>query len=126
MTCAFCTLTNCKEAEHKREPGSSNFSFSYQAFIYIFFKKAHGSYLREFDLQILELKEKSCAVLTLRHKSQQLPMVMSAFWQTLPFILAEVENHVFSCIYKTDLHEVFDTPVEFVDFHRALSIHFAL
>lgn len=44
----------------------------------------------------------------------------------LPFILAEVENHVFSCIYKTDLHEVFDTPVEFVDFHRALSIHFAL
>lgn len=41
MTCAFCTFTKCKGAEHKHEPGSSNFSFPYQAFIFLFFLKKH-------------------------------------------------------------------------------------
>lgn len=43
----------------------------------------------------------------------------------LPLLLAEVQNHVFSCIYKTDSHEDFDTVVEFTEFHRDLSMHIA-
>lgn len=46
--------------------------------------------------------------------------------QASPFLLAEVRNHVFSCVYKTDLHEFLDTAIEFMGFYRDLSIHFAL
>lgn len=51
---------------------------------------------------------------------------MSVCCQASPFLLAEVWNRVFSCVYKTDLHDFFDTAVEFMGFYRDLSIHFAL
>lgn len=68
------------------------------------------------------LELKCCANLAAR--SQGLPV--SVCCQASPFLLAEVLNHVFSCVYKTDLREVFDIAVEFMGFYRDLSIHFAL
>lgn len=81
--------------------------------------------LSGFDLSFLDLKDSSSAVLTVQNKSST-PSGHVCLLPHLPFLSAEVQNPIFSCIYKTDSHEDFDSAIEFTEFHRDLSMHIAL